>query len=1124
MARLGKSIRWYLLFTLLLLIAVGGGVVWFWMRSDELLRAQISQQLDQLVPDWNVQIGRTRYDWKSQVHIYDVAVQGQGEGQSLVQLPEVIVKIDVEQFKKNQHLLIQKIILKRPTVNLVRDAGGEWNWQKLSPPPQSEEPVPEIEVRDARYHVVLENGGGRPPGEVIIEEANVRLVPTGRRNVSIEGLTHINQVGRLKIKGNWSVDTGEWDVQGSVAEIRTQGEFLSLVAGQSPELLTKLQDLDQFLKNYPGQQEEVIAQTALTTPMPTGTRAPDSDQIPDFGIGVLFDLDFAVSKKAGVPEPDFQFKFDFKDGLLTNRILPFPLSDLQGTVVWNNEFITIESLTAFNGPAGIQTSGNIGRQPDKASFDLNFSFRNITLDEDLRARLTPGLGKLYDDFQPAGVFDLDIGVYFRPETGFKYRNLLAKVRNGSCRFVKFPYPFTGVEGTVQQPGDSDVMHVKLTGLAARRETSIDGWLRNPGPEAESEFTLSVTNLPVDDSLLTASPPPLQKTLESLQLQGQLNATVHLKRPPGLGQKYHQRMFVELHHGAIQYLHFPYPVNDMTGRLKFDSEEKIWYFDDLTGSNGNTKLIGSGTFDDSVEPGHLKLHIEARQGSFDSQLKQALSPEMQTVWDKMSPRGGLDLNADIEWRQGTPPYIHLPYVKVSQGEMTMDWFPYPFKNIDGQFEYGQRVSDFMNGQVHPTIKIKSFRGLHDNTQLRLSGDIDWADYQDAKDWRVQLSTLHVDDLIPDRMFRLALPPDLRKVTEELNPRGNPISLSGTLDLRGSTDPKLPVTAGWDIAAVLSGTDVWAGVELEHVRGNVTSQGIFDGQSVEMRGEIDIESADLWGDYQLTDIAGPYFLVDRRFWVGSVPKPLRPVRFKIDPSQIRPITAKAIGGQISLEGDSLIEEETIYKLKIIMENGLLEEYARLYLPGTHNLKGVINSWLELQGQGNNPATITGKGQVLISPAALYELPVFVQMFNELGGLIPQDKTAFKTAFAEFDILQKQFRFNQIRLQGDAIGMYGYGTARFDGQLNLDFYSRVPRNNLPLPLVNEVVNMASRDFIGVKVRGNVNRPVVTFDNALQRLFESNPVRDAMRAPAMLVPPFTFPNQPFFSPVPNGNIPGNQ
>ncbi|MEZ6045149.1 MAG: AsmA-like C-terminal region-containing protein [Planctomycetaceae bacterium] len=457
---------------------------------------------------------------------------------------------------------------------------------------------------------------------------------------------------------------------------------------------------------------------------------------------------------------------------------------------------------------------------------------------------------------------------------------------------------------------------------------------------------------------------------------------------------------------------------------------------------------------------------------------------------------------------------------------MDWFPYPIKNIEGDFEYTHRSSDFVQNQVHPSIDIKSFRGSHDNTQVQLKGAIDWVEVQGAEDWRVHFSTMHVDDLIPDRMFRLALPPDLRKVAEELNPQGNPVSFSGTFEMRGSTDPSLPVTAGWNMETVLSGTNVWAGVDLEHVRGSVTSRGIYDGQNVEMTGELDIESADLWGDYQLTDIQGPYFLVDRYLWVGSVPQPQRPVSFQIDRNRIRPVTAKAIGGTISLEGNSLIEQETIYKFKIIMENGLLEEFARLYLPGTHNIKGVINSWMELQGQGNSPEKIMGKGQLLISPAALYELPVFVQMFNELGGLIPQDKTAFKTAFAEFDISQKQFRFNSIRLQGDSIGMYGQGTARFDGQLNLDFYSVVPRNNVPIPIVNEVVNevvsMASRDMVGMKVRGNINRPVVTFDNAIKRLFDSIPVRDAIRSPAMLVPPFSFPNQQFSPPAGTGR-PGN-
>ncbi|QDU80912.1 hypothetical protein Pla110_26480 [Polystyrenella longa] len=1122
MARIGKSIRWYFICILLLLTTVGGSAMWFWMRSDELLKSQLTAQLEELLPDWNIQIGRTRYDWKSQIHIYDVTIQGDHTKRSLLQLPEVIVQIDVEQFKANQHIQVQKLILKRPSINLLRNAQGMWNWEQLSPPPRSEEPVPEIEVRDARYRVILENGGDRPPGEVYIEQANVRLIPTGRRNVSIEGLTHINQVGRLAIKGNWSVDTGEWDVSGSIAEVKTQGEFLSLIAGQSPELLTKLQNFDTFLNNYPAQQDEVIAQTAAVSNVSLSSTAVHTDEIPDFGVGVLFDLDFQVTKTSPTEEPDFKFKFDFKDGKLTNRILPFPLSDLKGTVVWDNDLITIEKLTAMNGPAGIQASGKVARQPEKASFDIDLKCRNITLDQKLRARLTPGLAKLYDDFHPAGVFDLDVEFYFQPGVGLKHRNLLAKVRNGSCRFVKFPYPFTAVEGTVQQPGDSDIMEVDIRGLAARRETAVVGWLKNPGREAESHFEIQVSNLPVDDALLSASPPPLRKTLDAMQLQGQLDVNVELNRPPGLDQKYHQIIDVQLHHGAIQYAHFPYPVNDMTGRLQYDNHEKVWYFQELLGRNGQTTLMAEGLYDASTEPGHLSLKIDAKGGWFDAQLKQALSPEIQTVWDQLSPRGRLDLIALVDWDKGTPPSIRLPKLNVSQGEMTMDCFPYPIKNIEGEFEYAHRQSDFVQNQVHPSIQIKSFHGQHDNTRVQMIGIIDWAEYLDAQDWRVHFAKLHVDDLIPDRMFRLALPPDLRNVVEELNPEGNPISLSGTLDLRGSTDPQLPVTAGWNVETVLSGSDVWAGVELDQVRGNVTSRGIFNGQNVEMTGEIDIESAELWGDYQLTNIQGPYFLVDRRLWVGSVPKPIRPVHFPIDKDKIRPVTAKAIGGTISLEGDSLIEEDTIYKLKIIMEGGLLEEYARLYLPGTHNLRGVINSWIELKGQGNNMSAIGGNGQILISPAALYELPVFLQMFNELGGLIPQDKTAFKTAFAEYDISQKQFRFNRIQLQGDSIGMYGQGTARFDGQLNLDFYSVVPRNNLPLPIVNEVVNLASRDFVGVKVRGNVNRPIVTFDNAIKRLFDSIPVRDAMRAPAMLVPPFSFSSQPMFTPT-GRPAPGN-
>jgi hypothetical protein len=161
-----------------------------------------------------------------------------------------------------------------------------------------------------------------------------------------------------------------------------------------------------------------------------------------------------------------------------------------------------------------------------------------------------------------------------------------------------------------------------------------------------------------------------------------------------------------------------------------------------------------------------------------------------------------------------------------------------------------------------------------------------------------------------------------------------------------------------------------------------------------------------------------------------------------------------------------------MQVTMSRGRLESYARQYLRGQSDLAGVMNGWLYLWGKGRSEDQIKGRGAMQIAPAALYELPVFVQVFQALR-MDAVDRTAFDRADVLYNIQNSRFNFETIDLVGKAISLRGRGYVRFDGAMQLDFYSDLARNQIRIPVIHEIAGMLSRGWVGVKVTGNIGSP---------------------------------------------------
>ncbi|MGH7201243.1 MAG: hypothetical protein ACREJB_11610, partial [Planctomycetaceae bacterium] len=648
--------------------------------------------------------------------------------------------------------------------------------------------------------------------------------------------------------------------------------------------------------------------------------------MPDLGISGDLNVGFRIECHDPAREPQFHVVLELQQGRMTHAILPFPLHDLTGKIVCDNQQTIVEHVSARNGITQLSASGSVLRNGGDTAGRFTLNLSGLVLDERIRGRLPSSLRRLFDSLHPSGRVDV-AGTLLARGDAWRAEEFLVTVKDASAAHAKFPYPLTSIDGTIRQLGP-ELLEVTLTGQAGRRPAVVRGFVRNPGPEAEVDLLFRAERIPVDGAVREACPPELQQTWDALDPSGLTDVDLRIYRPPGLDQKTQQTLVAHVSDGSLKFEKFPYRVNDLQGVMTFTSADGRWTFRELSGTHGTAQLTGSGSFvkPSADGPGTLDLTIVAQQAAFDESLYSALSPQLRAIWHQLSPSGSLGLICEIDWTQGERPSVHLPRIEAAGGSMRLRAFPYPLHDVAGTFSWQEGL-----------VTIHEFAARHDQTRVRADG---WAKIAPDGEWRLRLTGLTADDVYADREFRHALPPSLRQVIESFNPQG-PVSIArGVLEFRGAAAPGDALTAGWDIEVVHSGGTVTAGPELKNVFGSVTARGTWDGRHVKMSGYIDLDSVEVL-DHQLTQVRGPYTLEDLKLVLGGRDAVPRPGPSPIPRAAGRPdlITAQFIDGELTLSASADFQENgPVYDAHIALSQGQLQKYARRYLPRQGSLWGI------------------------------------------------------------------------------------------------------------------------------------------------------------------------------------------
>ena len=1066
-----QTAKW--MFVLLLLGggAAGAYAYHLWNHSDEMLREIVQKKLAEQLPGWTFRIERCRFDLTGRIRLYNVELLVSEEEPPVAAIPEIVITVDRTQLATGNPSL-RHLRFVRPKLLAVRYADGTWNFERLPPMPPVADSVPEMQLDEGE--LTVERQDIEPFASASVTAIFARIVPAARRDVNFELTAKPPHAEGIAANGHVHLDGKTWSLNSKLTKIECSDGLIALARKISPEF-RGISDRWQIVGT---QTEGVVLPLSPAGKSEADPFVHEQALAPQAGpitVNALADFTFDIRRDAQSTSPDYHLAIDLLGGTVTHAGYVVSLSNLGGRVRLTSGEMVLEKLGGRYGNGEVRVDGKLAIPLDAEEFridsaGLTLELRKLPLDERTRSMLTGKLREIYDDLQPEGLADVSLVLDKQNGKWTAQGDLVT--REAAVTHVRFPYRCDHVAGKVSFARDS--ISFAFQGKAGTHPISLTGRVDAPGPEAEVAIDIRVPDIRYDERLHAALPPKVQGVIEQLDVTGRLGGYVRLTRPRGLGRKFSQYLNAKVTGGTARPKCFPYHISEITGLLEGGGES--WSFSGFRGRHEQAEVTVDGTFrPDRAGVARLVLDIGLANSSFDADLSAALPPRWQGLWQELNVRGQLAARSHVEWTPGGVPDVQLPELIIRDGSMELRSFPYPFDDVQA------RVA-FRDG----TVTISDFSGRHEETLVRTQGI---GRFEPNGEWRMRLENLRVDDLDPDRRFRKTLPTRLREIVDTIDPRKGKISLAGMLEFRGTGVTTDPVSAAWDLETIYSGASVSTGIDLDNLQGVIATRGTWDGEMVDASGQIALDSLTFKG-HQLTQIRGPIkitgtqLILGHKLAVDGVTDAERPEAG----DRSKRLTANFIGGTIILDSIAVLEQKTSYRVRLLLESGKLENYARLYLPGRNKLMGMMNGWLDLSGTGTNSQRLTGRGQLLIAPAALYELPVVLAIFRTVFQGTP-DTTAFRNAFFEFDVGGGQFQFRKIDLIGDSVSLRGHGYVRFDGPLSLDFYSTAGRNQVPIPLLRDVLRESTSGMWGVHVRGTLTDPKADveaaprFNNALRQ-----------------------------------------
>lgn len=1008
---------WWSVFKWSLALAVLAALVaapYLYTRVDEEVRRQVEAKIGAHYKTLAVRVRHAQLLEGQGIEVRGLSISQPGvvgPQAELAYIDEALLTCTTDLDKLIQgQIAISHVRIRRPIFRATRLTDGSWSTGRLMPWPSFGPKTPTGSIENATFELV--DPQKNPASMLTIRDINLSWKPLH--------VPEAPQTKRLEIRAQLAAD--------HVQRVEFSGMF---------EPATKR----LFLQ---GQASGLDISPELRTSLP----ADLAEQLAPFGnLRAEAQINFSVMHDAAAQPP---LKFDVTAQLIRGRIddprLPYPLNDLRATVHCTHEGFSVDELTARNGSASLRLTCRGSGYTADSPLALEIAGEKLRLEDQLVNSLPESLREHWYRYLPQGEIDVDVKLAY---DGIKWTpDAIIRCRDASFTYYKFPYRLNQGSGTISYANNK--LLLRLTAYSGSQPVRFDGEIFNPGPNFTGSVVVEGDNIVFDEKLVNAMPAKCRDVLRQLTPQGTFNFYTRHWRDDPQRPGVHQHLLVAVNRASLNYAKFPYPLGNIRGAVEMLDGQ--WTFRNLEGTNDTGFVTCQGDLTTTPDGPQLTLHFTGQKVPLEEELRDALPPNMQRLWNTLQPLGEVDLTTTVQY------WSHLKRMGVvvdlaprgDTASITPVPFPYRMERLKGAIHYENGHAD-----------LSKLEAVHGPTTMTGGGS---CDFQPDGSWQLHLENCTVDRLQTDRELITALPEMLRKAANELKPTGA-INLRGSVDFSRSEQADSPLKTQWDLAVDVHQGTLNVGVPLENIYGGARLTGTSEAGKFAMRGELALDSL-TYKNFQLTEVLGPMWVDNNRVLLGSW------AEARVPGKTPRRISGKLLNGSLLGDFQSSLGGVPRYLLRASINEADLGQFARLHLSGRQKLEGKVQGQVELQGVGRGTNAMSGAGQLRIYDADIYELPQMVSMLKILS-VRPPDSTGFTKSDIDFRIQGENILLDRINFNGDAISLIGQGHIRPDRQVNLTFHAMVGRDEFQVPILRGVLGEASQQIMQIHIEGPLESP---------------------------------------------------
>ena len=311
---------------------------------------------------------------------------------------------------------------------------------------------------------------------------------------------------------------------------------------------------------------------------------------------------FQVAYDPAAAEP---WKFDVTGQLARGRIddlrLPHPLTEIHATAHVDNRGFAIRELKARSNQAILSLTCSGGLKPS-SPMAIEADVSQLPLDEQLLAILPGKLQEEWQKLRPEGLIDASLklrydGRAWQPQVRIECRDV-------SFAHHKFPYRLEHGNGLLELKDDR--LQMDLSTFSENQAVHIVGDIRNPTSGPTGWLRVSSDELPIDEKLLKALPPPAQIAgpLHGPERKHRLRVRTGPRNRQGSAPSA-SASFGPAAAGSATIV-FPYAISNVRGEMEMIDGN--WWFRNLEGYNGTSRVTGGGALTRTPRGNELALRL------------------------------------------------------------------------------------------------------------------------------------------------------------------------------------------------------------------------------------------------------------------------------------------------------------------------------------------------------------------------------------------------------------------------------------------------------------------------------------------------------------------------------------